>query len=128
MLRVVGLVSLGIACVDDIECAKRKGADSKCVLMKTAPTCGKNRRCSDPNKKKAYQSCECNHLNNGTCMDIDYTVHFNEDYYDDHDYWLESNGWLEEDCDGIVEVDDVCPEHPVYDQWKCCINYRDFWA
>ena len=107
MLRFIGMFALGIACVTDDECQARKGAESKCVLTKTAPSCDKEKRCSDPYKEKAYQSCECKHLNNGTCTSQ--FIHLNNLYE------------KVDNCDEVLR-DDICPENPSFDDWYCCTN------
>ena len=111
MLRLTAiLISLRvmfseIECSTDFQCESIIGVGSECKERKVGPDCEKKNMCTDPNKTKDYQSCECTHDYNGMCTN-------------------EPRDIPGDRCTFVAT--DVCPKHPTNDVWHCCINFLIF--
>ena len=110
MLRsiVISLITLRVMlsedqCSTDNQCAGLVGFGSECKQVKVGDDCQQEYRCTNPDKIKDYQSCECSKLN-GKCMDMAGM----------------SEAQIGASCPEVGLTQ--CPKNPNASEWKCCIS------
>ena len=111
MLRsiVISIITLRVMlsedqCSTDNQCAGLVGFGSECKQVKVGDDCQQEYRCTNPDKIKDYQSCECS-KSNGKCID--------------------SEGMSIDQLVALCyDIDiELCPEHPNTSEWECCMSY-----